>query len=541
MLQTGEKSLMAQLNKKIGVKAEVVKSTGAYAPYKDDTVVFFPNVLDDYDLSNDTLEAIKQDRASVSDVVDTGDSQSYVSSFAVEKRDNVIEKLLLSSKNNVQVYNQYGFQGGTGIRATQQEAQTWLGNQIGSSKMFISEDDIQALGQTFPEFNKTYDSKKKIFARNKFSLDLKNRTLNFKKGTAITDIIETVILLSEYSVRIGKRSLQLKEKTPGEVPWFRIHSQVFQLKDSWVKSITKKHPVVNVYHIIPYMVQESLFLDPSEYVPDLDFLESQTVKKYDYIYTGSNQDILDFSIDYKFGFYKAMSTNLNRDATASETSYKSKEDPNYAYRSSNTSLNVNDGSPSIRGQDLVNVRAEGTEAESTELKIARLYNDLIINSDSDLFDVTMTIVGDTYFLPNSAPGNYATSAQVYDSRTTVDSEGNQYKIASIFQNSNGDANFLGRMVLVELNFLTPVDLDQARGDMTFAGYKNEKGEAIRLGMFSGLFRVVQVNSVFRQGKFTQEIRMVRPASLNTDAKSGTKSEKKTIGQYIDITNTEGSF
>ena len=43
--------------------------------------------------------------------------------------------------------------------------------------------------------------------RDGITLDLKQMTLSFKKGTRITDIIETVILLSEYAKNLTKKFL----------------------------------------------------------------------------------------------------------------------------------------------------------------------------------------------------------------------------------------------------------------------------------------------------------------------------------------------
>lgn len=549
MLQTGEKSLMAQLNTRKLNDEKTAKKTNSYAIPVDDAIVFFPNILglDDYFLNTKTLEAAKQDRAVKGQQdYDTGEA-TYKSAFENEKQDTLVESLLLKGANAVNVTNQYTLTGGKGIRATQATATPqgdfdtgWAGNEIGASKMYISENDIDQIGKTFPEFDKTWDKDKKIFARNKFTLDLKKQTLTFKKGTSITHIIETVVLLSEYGTRIGKRATQIKGKSPGEVPWFKIHTQMFQLKDSYIQSITKKHPSIRVFHVIPYQVQEHLFIDPSEYAPDTNFLLSQIAKKYDYIYTGDNQDILDFQIQYQFGFFKALSTNINDtsqrgiDESNSDKSFKQNDKTNYGYSSSTIKSSFTEGLPTLRADDMVNPRAEGTDGESTELKIARMYNDMIINSEVDLVNLTVNIVGDTYYLPNSGMGNYTAPLQVVDSRNTVDNEGNRHRVASVFVNGDGEANFMNRMVLCELNFLTPVDLREQTGDMVFAGYKNEAGEPKRLGTFSGMFRITHVNSSFRQGKFTQELKMVRGAHLGVDAPSGTKSDKTSIKSQVDL-------
>ena len=69
---------------------------------------------------------------------------------------------------------------------------------------------------------------------------------------------------------------------------------------------------------------------------------------------------------------------------------------------------------------------------------------------------------------------------------------------------------------------------------TTGGYVNGMNESVRLGEFSGLYRVQKIVNSFRQGKFEQTLTVIRSGNMSVDAKEGSNENKKTI------TETQGS-
>ena len=54
------------------------------------------------------------------------------------------------------------------------------------------------------------------------------------------------------------------------------------------------------------------------------------------------------------------------------------------------------------------------------------------------------------------------------------------------------------------------------------------GEHVRLGEFSGMYRVVTLANNFRQGKFEQVLTIIRTGNTSIDAKEGSSENKKQI-------------
>ena len=555
MLQVGDNSLMGQLNfkgdKKDKAKKKNEKST---KPPTDDYVIYFPYKAEK-SVTQEQRKVVLKDRATAEGdenkkLDERGDYQ-----FSTEKRDSTVETLL---GNNIIVTNEFDGVGGKGIRVFQsvdgedaESGTSFLGNEIGQAKMNISEGNMAIIGKTFPEFKEKYDKSKKTFNRGNITLNLKEMTLSFAKGSYITDIIETVILLSEYSLNLSKSTEQLPNVPTGHKPWFRIVTKCFELKDSFVKRITKQNPKLCVYSVIPFPVPDELFIGPDKYPAGVTEIRNNIVKGYNYIYTGLNTDILDFQLDYNFAFYQSVPTKTNKTANSSAANEDFTADNNSTVtkskrveiRGGDPELKNSAGALSVRPQDQIDAADEGTENESPELKIAREMNKRIVNSNVDLLHLDMQIIGDPYFLPSSGMMNSDEVVRTYvDPRSYYTADGQITATGQAFGNGRGELNHLNRICYVEVNFQTPIDLQTDGNNFIFpnnGAYKNGFGESVRLGEFSGLYRVYKIVNSFRQGKFEQTLTLIRSASMAQDAKEGSKENKNTIS--IDESDPNAAF
>tara|TARA_B100000902_G_scaffold394262_1_gene450224 strand:+ start:18 stop:2513 length:2496 start_codon:yes stop_codon:yes gene_type:complete len=538
MMQVGPNSLMAQLNfKGEDDKKAKKKEKPSYVP-ADDTVIYFPKGIRET-LSEEQRKVILKDRA-VANFADTGDDVAYTSAFKTESRDEAVETLL---GNNVSVTNEYTGTGGQGIRVFQTEGEgsnaTFLGNEVGAAKMAISENNMAIIGKTFPEFEEKYNKRKKTFTRDNITLDLKQMTLSFTAGSYITDIIETVILLSEYSLNLVKAPDEIKNKEKGSHPWFRIVPKCFELKDSFHESLVHQSPKVVVFSVVPYQVPDDLFIDPTTYPEGTTTIRNNIVKGFNYLYTGDNKDILDFQLDYNFGFYNSVPANLGKDASSSSAD-KNKTDANsstvtektiYTITPSRNDLNGTQTSSGLKGEN--KQRGDGTENESMELKIARAMNDRIINSNVDLIKLDLTIIGDPYFLPTSGMMNSDEQTRYFvDPRSYYTDKGDLTATGRKYMgNGRAELNYMDRMCYVEVNFQTPIDYEKNGDNFIFpntGGYVNGMGEHVRLGEFSGLYRVITLANNFRQGKFEQVLTIIRSGNTTIDAKEGSTENTKQI-------------
>jgi hypothetical protein len=160
-------------------------------------------------------------------------------------------------------------------------------------------------------------------------------------------------------------------------------------------------------------------------------------------------------------------------------------------------------------------------------------NDRIINSNVDLIKLDLTIIGDPYFLPTSGMMNSDEPTKIYvDPRSYYTDKGDLTATGrKYYGNGRGELNYVDRMCYIEINFQTPIDYQKFSDTLIFpntGGYKNGMGEHVRLGEFSGMYRVITLVNSFRQGKFEQTLTIVRTGNTAIDAKEGSSENKKQI-------------
>ena len=533
MMQVGDNSLMGQLNfKGEDLDKKAKKKEQLVTLPTDDYVIYFP-MKSEVEYTEAERKLTLKDRAIVADR-GTGELGDYY--FNTEKRDIVVETLL---GKNVRVTNEYTGTSGQGIRVFQTDGEgpnaTFLGNDIGASKMAINENNMAIIGKRFPNFEEKYDKRKKTFTRDGITLDLKQMTLSFKKGTRISDIIETVILLSEYAKNLTKNPDEMKNKQPGKHPWFRVRTKCFQLQDQFFKMKTQNHPRLNVFSIVPYQVPDTIFDDDTSLPSGYSVVRQNIVKGYNYLYTGLNKDVLDFDLTYNFGFYNELPKNLYKSSSTSSAGGNKSIEKN-ATATPSVIYDIVDSSEDKAGsisarviKPQSNQRGEGTENESVELKVARAMNDRIINGGiSDLILMDLTIIGDPYFLPASAMMNSDEPTRFFvDPRPYATTPASQKNNG----NGRGEINYQDTYCFIEMNFQTPIDYQPGGDQLIFpqgGAYENGAGETIRLGEFSGIFQVQTITSSFRQGMFEQELRINRQANMTLNAVEGSGNKKKIV-------------
>ena len=531
LLQSGKDSLMNQLNsvgsdKKAKQKKTKEGETTEEIP-SESTVIFFPQP---FGVDNDTLvpseediSALNEDRATREYFTDfSTEPDDYSTQFSSRKADKQLTTIFSTGQSgSVNVSNFLGSTTGDGggLRLNQGQGQAFFGNAIGKSKM-VTAGTNPYNSKKFAESDIVYNKETKTYDRGKSQTSfLDNKiTMKFEKGTKVTDIIENVILFSEYGQSIGSR--RQNRKAPF-VPWFRIHPQCWQLKDSYVKKFTGRNPVVFTYNVIPYEVAESMFVDPTDFPKGYDLLRSSVRKKYDYLYTGINKDILNFDINYRFTFFDTQRERGNVTSNQSDLGKGVRADTE-VIANAEAKFEFFPKSQKVLGQNVPvaiaednNPRASGFDVDSAALQYARQFNEKIVNSNVDLLQLQLRIVGDTYFLPNSGMGNLV----VADLR----------KQNKAIEFGEREMDYLNTQVHVEVNFNTPVDINETTGDMNLASIRlQEQKQDIKLGVFSAVYRVTKVRSEFVGGKFEQDIELVAPASMTLGQKENTNTSEQTV-------------
>jgi len=356
----------------------------------------------------------------------------------------------------------------------------------------------------------TYNDETQLFENDKMSVSHDLRTYTFPKGSKIQDIIEELIIVSDY----GKKFADPKYDRNGMVDWFKIETEVYPIADSEEQRRTGTNPKVYVYKVVPYKVHMATISSPTQTAPGFDRLVKLANKQYDYIYTGANNDILDFEINLNNQFFSALSADGDALSSTSITATKagtSATGESQATPSQGGPSGQNGGkSGRIGNHSTGNIGGGG--AESVATRVARTFHDSIINSKVDLVTITFNIMGDPYYLADSGMGNY-------NSRP-----------GTLNVTQDGQMDYQRSEVDIILNFRTPIDYNEETGLMDFPE------DTIPVEPFSGLYKVIKVQSRFAGGKFTQELECIR--RINQEGTStGQSSAKQYDGANSVLDNT----
>lgn len=468
LLQTGANSLQEVLNRRL---QEVKKAGKIQVP--DEILIIFPNELAS-DVSSSPL---------YSNEFSDGSAVTYPDSGA----------------SAAEFYGKLGVSQGPNATRVQGVDDGSV-NVIGQNLMGFNEN---IKGETpFAKDADSYDKEKGIVKIGSIEIDLNNSKFHFTQGALITDVITNVILNSDF----GRNALDEAQRTPeGEIVWFRIETQVYNIPQEDSKTGTK--PKCIVFRVVPYTVDSARFLPPSSQKPGLEKTKDQALKEYNYIYTGKNTEVLNFNITFEGGFYTALfaGSNTEGDRLKQNTGQSVDEGNRDATPGSTASSGLQNANAVFRGglaggstptENPTQVRYDQTESKTAKLggagayddratKVARQFHD-VITSQVDMINLEIEILGDPYYIADSGMGNYtAKSVQGYKNIT-----------------SDGSINYQNGEVVVTVNFRTPVDIDLEKGIYNY-------GDTEPIAQFSGLFRVISVDNSIVRNKFTQTLHLVR--------------------------------
>lgn len=370
------------------------------------------------------------------------------------------------------------------LRSQANNPATW--NSIGQARIVNDFTDGGSMPFAEPTFVEQEETEGHI-QRGRMVLSDDNRRVSFKSGSTIDEIIEEIIISSDYA----RQLTQNPPDAQGRVRWFRIETHVYNVSDIFSVANRGRTPKIFVYRVIPYRSDAARVEGSSPSIFNTLAKQANAVKAYNYMYTGQNDDIIDFNLEFNMAFITTLG------ATAGQMSADSKKqdgivgstDPNYTTNNNNV--------PSVTSEPIAETdfndgpdtgRRGGGLKENVENAIARMYNDTLINTDSDLLNVELTIHGDPYYLTDAGLGNFIGISNPLHQAITLEGAMNP---------NNGDVDVI-------LNFRTPIDYDGKDGFV-----KYPLGGFLPIAMFSGVYKVITVRNSFSKGQFTQTLSLAR--------------------------------
>ncbi len=298
-------------------------------------------------------------------------------------------------------------------------------------------------------------------------LEMQKQRVAINAGTSIIDVINLIVRNSSYI------SEQVKPGGGGDgrVNWFKITPKIEygaydKKRNTHQKTIT--------YYVDKYVIYNTKYPDAPVGVPPAD----KWSKEYNYIYTGLNQQIIDFSIDFNTMFYTMMTTSREKlaktDTKPEDTESEENKDKGAGQATGPKSISPAQVHPVVTTD--ASTSQQGTN-NVKNIAANDLYKSLMSSSRGDMINVKLKIAGDPDFVKQDDIF-YGPGAGAGDSIATDSEE-----------------------VYIKIFFRAPTDIDQDTGLMDFSSYPDT--------VFSGIYRVLRVESLFERGQFTQTLDSIR--------------------------------
>lgn len=360
------------------------------------------------------------------------------------------------------------------------------------------------------------------------TLDTSKVVHSFEAGTTVNEIINAILPNSEFFLKQVKDPSK-DSKSPvqdGAASDATVKEQANTLK-MWkiIPSIKLSDfdPERNVWgkNITFYIKQYDAYQQRDPRLPKSP--PPKAVKRYDYFYTGKNSSVINFDIDFNALYFTAAQIDRgNTEATAGAQAR-----PESSNEDGSTSVGgksgfgsgerkVNTGSQMQTGVGGSNNRSETQNAQSA---LQSIYT----SAAGDMINLKLQIIGDPHFIKQD-------DLYLPPSMTAVTSGGNTTFVSPSVQSLSMDSG----EIYCYVSFKTPADFNDATGM-----YDLNSSNKFHTSEFSGYYKVITVDSEFRQGKFIQTLNLVRypmqdspnvSAAQNSSALDNKRNEKATAAQ-----------
>jgi hypothetical protein len=452
ILQTGENSLQAVINKKLKEQADqgIVK-------VPDEVLILFP----------DRIETAKAPAAN--DQVE-GKSAATSGTTADDIGKNI--GVTRDQKNGTLV---------------QSDASC---NAIGKAKLGFSE--IRSGDAPAGKEKDVWKENKGIYTRGNLVIDPTTNEMRFTQNMDIFNVINQVIMISDYSKNAMSKGNLTED---GQRQLWTIDAQVFNISSDENLAFTGMYPRLIVYRVLPYLAHSSAIAPMNQAPVGQAKLEKQVAKVYNYIYTGKNTDIIHFNIKFNAGFIGKMgqaklnqTQDVKNETKESGAAREQKEDVQPVGEGNTTPVTGNFLTRAIRafekwtGSDMYG----GGGPENLDTRVMRSFWDAV-TSQTEMVKMDMEILGDPYYIIQSGMGSYSAKP---DSQNL---------------NNDGTMAHQNGQVFVIVNFRTPIDINLSTGLYDF-------GKSAKTGpvtMWTGLYKVTQIHNKFNAGVFTQQLEAIR--------------------------------
>jgi hypothetical protein len=375
-------------------------------------------------------------------------------------------------------------------------------SKIGSAT-FNFEGQTSSRRSSMGEAGGTLDARRGDAGISVADLDSTKKLFTINAGTSLEAMLNYVIRNSSYvqsqlvipedydSLDKFLEAKKNNEKEP--LRWFKIVPTI-TLRE--YDPIRKRYARDITYNVITHEVWNTkISVAPQGQI-------TTPVKRYDYIYTGKNSDVLDFSIEFNSLYYTAITGYKNKMQSINNVSEPvSDENPEGYPKKENHKFD--EVQPHAEIPQAQSSNAPADEVSRKSQAAVDVQQSVYTESGADMLYVNLKIIGDPMFIKQD--DIFYSPKFVADGALRVESLGSDPRLTA-----NGSLITDNKEVYIQVNFRTPIDIDESTSLMKFNDNYVES-------LFSGMYRVLKVNNSFRGGQFLQDVEAVRlPRQLEFD-------------------------
>lgn len=321
------------------------------------------------------------------------------------------------------------------------------------------------------------------------TVEWKSGTFNIPMGMQIDKLIDYTVRNSDYirkqllvpeSAATGTPFPALNTKDGNPLKWYKI---VPKIKIKQYDASRQQYAYQITFCVKPWTVN-------TKYPYAVQGRTPGYVKQYDWMYTGRNTEVIDLQIDFDMLYYQQLTAFPNAKAEGSTGGPIQKPAPT----NPDTPQVPLSPSPADVLQPLATVfvandyRTQTLPGAAAAFGTAGgdLQRDLTSSSRGDMINIQLKIIGDPQLIKQDDLF-YAQNISPPTSQLTP----------------NNSLYYDGGELYVNVIFQSPIDYDESTG-LAIPNLGN-----YTYNLFNGIYKIITVDNIFRQGKFEQTLDLIR--------------------------------